>query len=91
MHSYDKEIVTIFPDGTQRAEGLTRRTPARSVAHQLSRDIVDWTGVILSLALMLGTIAGLVSLAAWAFGVAFWRVGVGALLAGGLMALFHDR
>lgn len=90
-HGYDREIVTIYPDGTRRAEGLNRRTPARSAAHQLSRDIFDWTRVVLCLAVMFGVVAGLVSLAAWLSGVAFWKLGVGALVIGGIMAIAHDR
>ena len=90
-HGYDKEVVTIYPDGTRHAYGVNKRTPARSTAHQLARDIIDWVRVILSLAVMIGVVAGLISITCWAFGLDFWKLAVVTFGIGGILALTHDR
>lgn len=92
MHSaYDKEVVTIYPDGTRHAYGINKRMPARSAPHQLARDIIDWVRVVLSLAVMIGVVAGLISIACWAFGLDFWKLAVVTFGVGGILALVHDR
>ena len=90
-HRFDKEVVTIYPDGTRHAYGVNKRMPARSAPHQLARDIIDWVRVILSLAIMIGVVAGLISITCWVFGLDFWKLAVVTFGIGGILALIHDR
>ena len=66
-HGPDGPSVTYSPTGRQY-QAFTRRAP-RSYAHQLSRDLVDVTRLLISLGLLLAVVFGITWMVSRLFGL----------------------